>query len=52
VYWKVNAEGEVTGMLKRETRYVGKNISTKAVGSDEREDVTDQYKFSEGENRI
>jgi len=36
-------------MVKRDTRYVGKYLSTKAVGSNKREDVTDQYKFPEGE---
>ncbi|XP_041060955.1 protein-glutamine gamma-glutamyltransferase 2-like isoform X2 [Carcharodon carcharias] len=29
-------------------RLVGQNISTKAVGSDEREDVTHNYKYAEG----
>lgn len=28
--------------------HVGKNISTKAIGSSRRHDVTDQYKFREG----
>ena len=27
---------------------IGTNISTKAVGSKEREDITDQYKYKEG----
>lgn len=31
-----------------ETNEVGKNISTKAVGSSERHDITDEYKFKEG----
>jgi len=48
VWWKVNGEGEVTGMIKRDSRHVGVRISTKAVDSDERVDVTDQYKFPEG----
>nr|CAB3266932.1 transglutaminase [Phallusia mammillata] len=47
VWWSVDAGGEVTGMLKRDKRDVGKRISTKAVGSDEREDVTKYYKFEE-----
>uniref|UniRef100_F6QUA3 protein-glutamine gamma-glutamyltransferase n=1 Tax=Ciona intestinalis TaxID=7719 RepID=F6QUA3_CIOIN len=48
VFWEVNDEGEVTKMVKNDKRHVGRNISTKAVGSDEREDVTLQYKFAEG----
>jgi len=35
-------------MIKRDSRHVGVRISTKAVDSDERVDVTDQYKFPEG----
>lgn len=41
-------DGKVTssaGILKRD---VGRNISTKAVGSFEIEDVTDEYKYKEG----
>ena len=32
----------------RNTRLVGKYISTKMVGSDEREDLTHLYKYAEG----
>ena len=46
--WRVNESGEVTGLVKRESRRVGRNISTKAVGSNEREDVTLEYKYPEG----
>nr|CAB3266931.1 transglutaminase [Phallusia mammillata] len=46
--WSVDSSGEVTGLVKRDTRKVGMSISTKAVGKDEREDVTNQYKFMEG----
>ena len=28
--------------------HVGKKMSTKAIGSSDRQDVTDQYKFEEG----
>lgn len=45
--WKVDKTGEVTGLVRRETRHIGRNISTKAVGSDEREDVTLEYKYPE-----
>lgn len=48
VYWKVNKDSEVTGIVKRQTRHVGRNISTKACGSDRREDLTSQYKHPEG----
>lgn len=47
VNWVVK-NGKVTkfaGILKRD---VGKNISTKAVGSFAMEDVTHEYKYSEG----
>ena len=30
------------------TRYIGKKMSTKAIDSDEREDITHQYKYTEG----
>lgn len=33
-----------------DTKRVGKNISTKEVGSDERLDITDTYKHAEGES--
>ncbi|KAG9473948.1 hypothetical protein GDO78_004317 [Eleutherodactylus coqui] len=32
----------------RDTRWVGKRISTKRVGTDEREDITQTYKYDEG----
>ena len=28
--------------------HVGKKMSTKAIGSSDRQDITDQYKFEEG----
>lgn len=40
-----------TGALKKNfsnTRTIGKNISTKAVGSNSRMDVTEKYKYPEG----
>ena len=49
VYWRVDEYNEVTGMILRQDRHVGKSISTKAVGSDEREDVTGHYKYPEGQ---
>ena len=35
-------------LLNTDTRKVGAFISTKAVGSNEREDITDSYKYPEG----
>ncbi|XP_010153209.1 PREDICTED: protein-glutamine gamma-glutamyltransferase 4 [Eurypyga helias] len=50
VYWvvkKVNGKDKYI-RVSTETRGVGVNISTKAVGQDKREDITAQYKFPEG----
>ncbi|NXS47664.1 TGM4 glutamyltransferase, partial [Balaeniceps rex] len=50
VYWvvkKVNGKDKYT-KISTETRGIGMNISTKAVGQDKREDITAQYKFPEG----
>ena len=35
-------------MMDSDTRAVGKNISTKAVGSDDQEIITNNYKYKEG----
>ena len=47
VYWDVDDEGEmeVSYVAKRS---IGMNISTKAVGSNARHDLTHDYKFPEG----
>ena len=50
VFWRVDDNHEVTGMILRQDRHVGKAISTKAVGSDEREDITNHYKYPEGKS--
>ncbi|NXX20584.1 TGM4 glutamyltransferase, partial [Podargus strigoides] len=50
VYWvlrKVNGKDKFIKM-GTETRGIGVNISTKAVGEDKREDITWEYKFPEG----
>ncbi|GAB0184297.1 protein-glutamine gamma-glutamyltransferase 4 [Grus japonensis] len=50
VYWvvkKVNGKDKYI-KISTETRGIGVNISTKAVGQDEREDITTQYKYPEG----
>ncbi|NXH11682.1 TGM4 glutamyltransferase, partial [Bucco capensis] len=50
VYWlvtEVNGKEKFT-RLSTETRGIGVNISTKAVGQNKREDITSEYKFPEG----
>ncbi|NWI93544.1 TGM2 glutamyltransferase, partial [Pitta sordida] len=46
VYWVVQQDG----MKKKgiHSSHVGKNISTKSVGKDSREDITHNYKYPEG----
>ncbi|NXT51961.1 TGM4 glutamyltransferase, partial [Pluvianellus socialis] len=53
VYWivrKVNGKEKYV-KINTETQGIGVNISTKAVGKDEREDITSQYKFPEGSEK-
>ncbi|CAI5687210.1 unnamed protein product [Oreochromis niloticus] len=45
--WLCKADGTMTKMLS-DTKSVGQNISTKAVGSNTRLDITDKYKYKEG----
>ncbi|XP_041375414.1 protein-glutamine gamma-glutamyltransferase K-like [Gigantopelta aegis] len=47
VYWSVMPDGELVNVYI-DKGAVGKNISTKAAGVSDREDVTSRYKFSEG----
>uniref|UniRef100_A0A672PRK5 Protein-glutamine gamma-glutamyltransferase 2 n=1 Tax=Sinocyclocheilus grahami TaxID=75366 RepID=A0A672PRK5_SINGR len=47
ITWLVMANGSKKKILS-DTKTVGQNISTKAVGSDSRQDITDQYKHPEG----
>ncbi|NXM72758.1 TGM4 glutamyltransferase, partial [Serilophus lunatus] len=50
VYWlvkKVNGRDKYI-KVGTETRDIGKNISTKAVGQNKREDITLEYKYREG----
>ncbi|XP_033853103.2 protein-glutamine gamma-glutamyltransferase K [Acipenser ruthenus] len=53
IYWQRQADGSFTKVFS-ENKAVGRCISTKAVGSEEREDITDLYKHPEGseEERI
>ena len=46
-YYTVNPDRTLT-LTRVNSTHVGKNISTKAVGSYAREDVTLDYKFAEG----
>ncbi|XP_063376431.1 annulin isoform X1 [Cydia fagiglandana] len=47
VLWKYSGEIQPLKLLARDTTSVGQNISTKAIGKMEREDITDSYKFPE-----
>ncbi|KAJ8371849.1 hypothetical protein AAFF_G00299440 [Aldrovandia affinis] len=53
MYWQRNTDGTFS-QFHVEKKVVGHNISTKAVGSDQREDITHLYKHTEGseEERI
>lgn len=46
VYWVVRNDG--THKKSTHSSIVGKNISTKSVGRDSREDITHNYKYPEG----
>lgn len=47
IYWQKNADGTFT-QIYSEKKIVGISISTKAVGSNERSDITHLYKHPEG----
>lgn len=47
IYWQRNLDGTFSQILS-EKKAVGHNISTKAVGSEERADITHLYKHQEG----
>ncbi|XP_041094577.1 protein-glutamine gamma-glutamyltransferase K-like isoform X2 [Polyodon spathula] len=53
IYWQQRADGSFTQVFS-EKAAIGKHISTKAAGSEERQDITDMYKYPEGskEERI
>lgn len=48
IYWQRNLDGTFS-QIHSEKKAVGHCISTKAVGSDERVDITHLYKYPEGE---
>lgn len=47
--WKFQDSEDASQLYRREKDLVGRNISTKAVGKDAREDITHDYKHPEGE---
>ncbi|XP_066132985.1 protein 4.2 [Saccopteryx bilineata] len=47
VVWKCCVDGTLE-LTNSSTKYVGNNISTKGVGSDRCEDITQNYKYPEG----
>lgn len=47
IYWQRKTDGTFT-QIYSEKKTVGRLISTKAVGSDERTDITHLYKHPEG----
>ncbi|XP_032964042.1 protein 4.2 isoform X3 [Rhinolophus ferrumequinum] len=47
VVWKCCEDGSLE-LTNSNTKYVGNNISTKGVGSDRCEDITQNYKYPEG----
>lgn len=51
VYWQRTADGTFTPVQIKK-KAIGRCISTKAVGSDEREDITHLYKHPEGKKKI
>ncbi|KAK2915533.1 protein-glutamine gamma-glutamyltransferase E-like [Channa argus] len=50
VDWLVKANGSKV-IISSDTKRVGKNISTKAVDSNKRMDITDSYKYAEGSEK-
>ncbi|XP_053677744.1 annulin-like [Anopheles nili] len=51
VYWIRGNDLRPSIPLKVNTRKVGHRISTKAIGSDTRKDITDRYKYPEGSHQ-
>jgi transglutaminase 1 len=47
VVWLYNGRNQPLKLLRKEILSVGQKMSTKAIDRDEREDVTDSYKFEE-----
>ena len=51
VFWEVEDNGP-TKVIRVDKKCIGKMISTKAAGSDNMEDITYEYKHSEGKNHL
>jgi len=47
VFWEVEESGQMK-VIRVDRKCIGKMISTKAVGSDKRDDITHEYKHPEG----
>ncbi|KFM78740.1 Annulin, partial [Stegodyphus mimosarum] len=47
VYWRFHGKNQPLKLIKRQTETIGQYISTKAIGSYDREDITNEYKYSE-----
>jgi len=48
IYWEKNKDSDDWEAIYRNKTLVGKRISTKAVGSQEEHEITEDYKFREG----
>ena len=48
VYWDVNKEDGSMKPTNVNKKSIGSYVSTKAVGSDSRDDITQEYKYPEG----
>uniref|UniRef100_A0A182Q5M1 Transglutaminase-like domain-containing protein n=1 Tax=Anopheles farauti TaxID=69004 RepID=A0A182Q5M1_9DIPT len=48
IYWSIGNDQNPPKPLQIKTDQIGRDMSTKAVGSGQREDVTAQYKYPEG----
>ena len=47
VFWEVEENGQMK-VIRVDKKCIGKMISTKAAGSDKRDDITHEYKHPEG----
>ncbi|KAG8198472.1 hypothetical protein JTE90_022202 [Oedothorax gibbosus] len=47
VYWRFRGKNQPLKLINRKTEAIGQFISTKAVGAYEREDITNEYKYTE-----
>lgn len=47
VYWRFRGKHQPLKLMQKKTEVIGQFISTKAIGSYEREDITNEYKYRE-----